>query len=244
MTFPGREILAGEARAGTELGRLLIDPVFYGVGVPHGDGRPVLCLPGLFGNDLYLGPLHTWLARIGYRPVISTIAFNAGCPDRIRAQASEALAPALGRGRPIAIIGHSRGGMLGWAIAVQLGVRVSHLALLGSPAGSVSAMLRRGGWRMSAAPAAARVVQAADLARRVLTPTCEFPACECAYVAALRSSPGPGTRVLSVYSPEDAIVPPETCPVPGAENIEVRGSHAGLANNVLVYRALARFLGS
>ena len=53
-----------ESRALGELAALQIDPVFHGRGVPRGDGRLVLVLPGLFGNDFYLQPLHGWLRRM------------------------------------------------------------------------------------------------------------------------------------------------------------------------------------
>ena len=35
-----------------QFGRFLVDPVFHGTGVPRGDGRPVVVIPGLFGGDL------------------------------------------------------------------------------------------------------------------------------------------------------------------------------------------------
>src|SRR5437867_11584794 len=58
------DVLRREARALGELAALQRDPVFRGHGLPRGDGRIVLVLPGLFGNDLYLQPLHLWLRRI------------------------------------------------------------------------------------------------------------------------------------------------------------------------------------
>jgi len=82
-----------------EFALLMADPVFYGVGVPRGDGRPALVLPGLFGNDFYLQPMHSWLGRIGYRPVPSTFWVNAGCPERLTGQAQEALERRLSRRR-------------------------------------------------------------------------------------------------------------------------------------------------
>ena len=92
----------------------------------------MLVIPGLFGNDLYLRPLRSWLSRIGYAPVRSGVSINAGCPERLRTEIERSLSPQLARRTgPIAIVGHSRGGMLGWAIASRLQERVSHLALLG-----------------------------------------------------------------------------------------------------------------
>ena len=79
-------MLAAEARSMQELFALQLDPVFRGVGVDRGDGRAVLLIPGLFGSDAYLEPLRSWLRRVGYRPVRSTMVVNAGCPERLRTQ--------------------------------------------------------------------------------------------------------------------------------------------------------------
>src|SRR5690349_19842821 len=134
------QMLAAEARLVQVLLALQLDPVFHGVGVPRGAGRTVLVIPGLFGSDAYLEPLHSWLRRIGYRTVRSSLAVNAGCPERLRTQVEKALDRVVDRHPgPVAIIGHSRGGMLAWAIASRLQERASHLLLLGSPAPAVVA---------------------------------------------------------------------------------------------------------
>jgi pimeloyl-ACP methyl ester carboxylesterase len=236
----GDSPLSGEAAALRELGQLVVDPVYRGQGVPRGDGRPVVVLPGLFGNDIYLQPLHTWLVIIGYRPVISAIPFNAACPERtlerverhVRGQVRD-------DGSPIAIIGHSRGGLLGWSLAQRLGPRVTHLAMLGSPIAPLRGDLRRR-FRM---PRTA-VTDAGARARRVLDPDCGFPACGCRYVDDLGESLPPGTRVLSVYTSEDRIVAPSMSRVPEGTNVEVTGTHSGLVYNRAVYRELGRFLAS
>src|SRR5271165_638619 len=56
-------------------------PVYYGLGIPRGDGSAVILVPGFLGTDAYLTPLHTWLGRIGYRPYFSGIGINAECPN-------------------------------------------------------------------------------------------------------------------------------------------------------------------
>ena len=83
--------LARETFAWTEFVHLMADPVYYGAGVPRGDGRLVLVLPGLFGNDWYLQPLRSWLNRIGYRAVPSTLTVNAGCPERLTREVEKSL---------------------------------------------------------------------------------------------------------------------------------------------------------
>src|SRR5260370_42207971 len=68
------EIAAHAWRPAAEFGRLLEDPVFWGWGVPRGDGHAVLVLPGLFAGDRYLQPLRGWLGRVGYRPALPRLA--------------------------------------------------------------------------------------------------------------------------------------------------------------------------
>ena len=75
-------------RRSAELAGLHSDPVFYGRGVPRGDGRLVVVVPGLFGNDMYLQPLRGWLQRMGYSATRSSLTLNAGCPNRLAVRSS------------------------------------------------------------------------------------------------------------------------------------------------------------
>jgi triacylglycerol lipase len=234
---------AHESLALGELASLLRDPVYRGDGVPRGDGRLVVIIPGLFGSDLYLWPLRRWIARIGYRPSTSGLWLNAGCADRLTSEIEkwiERQQPQ--RDRRIVLIGHSRGGLLARALAARMGSRVSHLILLGSPAGIASAFAKAGamaplsGGRMSA------LAQASNTVRRILDPECRFPQCGCAFVSDISRPLDPETAVLSIYSREDPIVPPEASIVTGARNVEVGGTHSGLVYNPAVYRELARSL--
>ena len=227
-----------------EFALLMADPVFYGVGVPRGDGRPALVLPGLFANDFYLQPMHSWLGRIGYRPVPSTFWLNAGCPERLTRQAQEALERRLSRTEePAVVIGHSRGGILAKAIATRLGDRASHLVVLGSPVGG---MMRFRWDNVGSAPngPSRRLGEASSRIRNLLDPDCDAPDCGCAFFPDLRAPLNSRTKVVSIYSRDDPIVPDWTCRIPSAENIEVRGTHSGLAFNGAVYRALAEQLSS
>src|SRR5262245_24716647 len=54
-------------------------PVFYGLGVPRGDGSAVIVVPGFLGTDFYLQEMSYWLRRIGYKAVPSGIGQNADC---------------------------------------------------------------------------------------------------------------------------------------------------------------------
>jgi len=244
MARPGAT-LRDEARIARELRDLLRHPVYRGEALPRGNGRLVLVLPGLFANDLYLTPMHRWLRRIGYRPIRSTLLFNAGCPQRLSEQIEEHVRErreSFRRRDPIAIIGHSRGGILGWALAARLQEDVSHLILLGSPAHWVARLI--GATPLDAARRAVPVQRASDRVRQLLDPDCTMPACGCPFPGDLQRPLHHATRIASIYTHEDPIVPPAFCPVPGAHNVEVSGTHSGLAYNIETYQVIAEVLGS
>jgi triacylglycerol lipase len=226
-----------------EFATLMRDPVYRGENVPRGDGRLIVIIPGLFGSDLYLWPLRRWISRIGYRPSTSGLWVNAGCADRLTSQIEkwiELQQPQ--RDRRLVLMGHSRGGLLARALAARLGSRVSHLVLLGSPVAVAMRATQPGASQLVAGGRMGALAQASNTARRILDPDCSFPSCECAFVADMRRQPALDTAVLSIYSREDPIVPPEACIVTGARNVEVSGTHSGLVYNPLVYRELARSL--
>ena len=234
-----------EPRAIFELGGLLSDPVFYGFGVPRGDGRLVVVLPGMFANDFYLQPIRDWLSRIGYRAVRSNIAMNAGCPEQRRLEADAELRRRMQRrSGPIALIGHSAGGVIARALAADMQGDVSHLILLGSPAGSLGR--RWGGVRRNRqiSDAARLVASAGERTRRFIDPGCEIPQCNCAFVQDVSRPLAASTRVTSIYSREDPIVPIWASRDPSAENIETTGTHSGLAFNGSVFRAIAKALSA
>lgn len=234
-----------EGKAMREFAALHAAPVFYGRGVPRGDGRLVAVIPGLFGTDHYLRPLRQWLRRIGYRPTRSSLTINAGCPDRLRNQIEQKLHGILEASPgPVALIGHSRGGMLAWSIASRLQDKVSHLALLGSPAPAFVAAMREYEAVIPAAMAHSNVAAAGARAVRLLDPDCTVPACGCAYIDDIRRPLAETTKVISFASGEDPIVPPSACRIWNGENVSVSGSHSGLVYNRAVYPPLARFLAS
>ena len=89
-----------------------------------------------------------------------------------------------------------------------------------------------------------RLGEASSRIRNLLDPDCDAPDCACSFFSDLRAPVSRTTKVVSIYSRDDPIVPAWNCRVPGAENIEVSGTHSGLAFNGAVYRALAEKLVS
>ena len=223
-----RPSLLWEQRAGLELLHLVASPVYYGVGVPRGSGAPVLLLPGFLGSDGYLMPLYGWLHRIGYRPFLAGFAVTLGpIADLVARVVRRADERAAGGGRPVMIVGHSLGGILGLSVARLRPDAVAHVITLGSPLGEDP--------RRSAHPLVG------VLAHFLLTGAVTWRALE---RALLRSPLPPSVRLSCIYSREDAVVDFRDCVHPDlcAAAFEVRGTHVGLPWNAAVYRLLGRLL--
>ena len=83
-----------ELLVAVEMVCLKVSPVYWGFGIPPGDGSAVVVVPGFMGTDLYLSEFRAWLGRIGYKPYHSKIGLNAS--PRCVADTSKSMA-----GRPV-----------------------------------------------------------------------------------------------------------------------------------------------
>jgi hypothetical protein len=227
----------GELRWQLDAARLLAHPVLRGEGVPHGDGSSVMLLPGFLAGDYSLAPMAIWLQRIGYRPVRVGFLTNTGCSERALERIEEhadALA-AAGAG-PLALIGHSRGAHQAKALATRRPELVSHVIALG---GGLSRQLA-----VSAPTAAAvRLVRAWHLRRSDGRANgCLTEGCRCSFTRDYTAPFPESVSLTSIYSKSDGVVRWQSCVVPYADNVEVRGTHVGLALNPQVYVAIATAL--
>jgi len=224
-----------ETRWQLELCRLLVDPVFRGRDVPHGDGRPVVLLPGFGGGDQTLIVLAAWLARIGYRPHTCGFVANAGCSDRALERVERQVEGLYDRhDRRLAVIGHSRGGHYARALGHRRPDLVSHAI-------SAGAGLRRMLATSSAIQSAVAVARGVALhSGRARSSLCLTEHCDCAFARDF-SAPFPEDRVrlTSIYSKGDGVVRWQAALVPYADCLEVTGSHVGLIFNRKTYRAIA-----
>ena len=224
-----------ETRGWLELGRLLADPVWRGAGVPRGDGRPVVLMPGFLAGDQTLSIIATWLRRIGYRPRLCGFVANTGCSDRTLDRVErrvEALWHA--HGRRVALIGHSRGGHFARALAARRPDRVSHAISMGA---DLQGMFGASAPTLFAVGVARRAVHASGRARRE---ACLSAHCGCPFSHDFaRPFPFERVRLTSIYSKGDGVVHWQAQVIPHAECIEVTGSHIGLIFNRKAYRALA-----
>lgn len=121
-------------RPAAEYGALVAAPVYYGAGVPRGDGRPVLVIPGYLSGDAYLQPLRGWLQRMGYAPAASGLSSNPGWADDVTAALLQRALDAFeDTGQRVTIVGHSLGGLQGRALGTARPDVVRHVVALGSP---------------------------------------------------------------------------------------------------------------
>ena len=75
---------------------------------------------------------------------------------------------------------------------------------------------------------------------RVAQRGCMTATCACAFTEAYESPFPADVRLTSIYSKGDGMVRWRSCVVPYADNVEVTGSHVGLAFNRKAYRAIAQ----
>ncbi len=230
----GQELLAG-----VEMAFLRISPIFWGYGVPHGDGSAVVLVPGFLGTDLYLGQFHTWLSRIGYAPYYSGIPRNDECPNLlIRLHLTNTIREAQKTtGKRVHLIGHSLGGAIVRAVAFQIPDSVASVITLAAPIRGIAAH--------SAILSAAERVREKILQRhgkRVL-PDCYTAACTCRFLESLQGRFPESVLQTAIYSKSDAILDWRVCQTGKASvDCEVSATHIGLAFNPLVYSVVAKRL--
>jgi pimeloyl-ACP methyl ester carboxylesterase len=212
-----------------ELTALLRDPVFRGRGVPHGDGRPVLLIPGFLAGDWTLRVMHAWLERIGYRSHLSGIILNVHHSERLLAGLRRRVVEIQkSTGSRVTLVGHSRGGLLGKVLAQRRPQIVEQVIGLGAPLAD---------WTDLAALThhAVGVVRTANelaYGRRLNA--------EGRFTYDLKLTPLVPTT--SIYTPTDDVVNFRSCLRPDIPALPVWGSHNGLVVNPEVFRLLGRLL--
>ncbi len=227
-----------EVRWQAELARLLVDPVYRGEGVPRGTGEPVVCIPGFLAGDGSLAVMREWLTRMGYAAHPAGINANVDCSDRALDRLERRVEAIVRRaGRKVSLVGHSRGGQFGKALATRRPDLVSRLVSLGSPLAApldVSIPTR-------AFVAGLRSYLHASsplLARN----GCMTTTCLCPFADSFRAEWPASVPCTSVYTRSDGVVWWEACLVPYARSVEVGCSHVGMAVSAPVYHHIAAAL--
>jgi pimeloyl-ACP methyl ester carboxylesterase len=217
------------------------DPVYYGYGVPAGDGSGVILIPGFMHGDLSLLVMYAWLTRIGYRPYYSGIDLNADCPDLL---IRERLASVLRKAqretrRRVHVIGNSLGGVIARSLVAQFPSAVRSVITLGSPfRGKV---LHRS------------ILRETEIIRNFILiqhgarvfPECYTSECGCAFMKALRRGVRSRIAQTAIYTRNDGVVDWRCCVTGDPKiDVEVKGTHAGLGFNPRVYKVIAQRLAA
>ena len=224
-----------EALFGAELLLLHASPVFYGMGIPRGDGSAVVVVPGFLGTDYYLTQMNTWLERIGYRPYLSGIGLNAECPNLlIRNRLTQTIDKALAETkRKIHLIGHSLGGVISRSVAAQRPKDIASVTTLASPF--------RGTVVHHSVLKAAKAVRKHILSEhgKGVLPDCYTAKCTCDFLNSLKCRIPDSVQETAIYTKDDGVVDWRYCLTDDPEkDREVPGTHIGLAFNASVYAIL------
>jgi triacylglycerol lipase len=229
--------LRGELRYGLELARLAADPEFLRP-KRQADAPPVLLVPGFMAGDQSLAVLRGWLRRRGSATAAAGIRLNVDCAELVVGRVETRLRRLSARtGRPVVVIGQSRGGELARVLAVRNPEAISTLVMLGSP---VVDPLSVGPAVMNAVRSIARL---GDIGVPGMFSTeCAYGDCCEQFRSDLAASLPAEVEAVSIFSRSDGIVSWKACLDPSARHVEVESSHSGMSVNREVYRVLAEVL--
>jgi triacylglycerol lipase len=227
-----------ESRIGLEWASLRRSDVFHGAGVPAGDGRGVLLIPGFLAGDGSLATMTHWLRAAGWWTKSAGIRANVNCSAAACERIEERLeALAASTGERVVIVGQSRGGVFAKALAAGRPDLVCGVVTLGSPLLSQLAVHPFVLGQIAMVGMVGTFSGIHALSWRCLRGEC------CArFRSALRDPFPRDVGFVSLYSRSDGIVDWHACLDPEAECLEIDASHCGMSVNVDAYRAVARAL--
>lgn len=193
---------------------------------PHGDGHPVLLLPGFMADEGTLIALKVFLRNRGYAVESWGFGRNVGFQNK-HAQALVQKIRYLHHrtGRKVSLVGWSLGGVFALFGAHQASECVRNVITLGSPVsvdadGGNSPAFVKAIYRMIAHPMGPTA--------HVMQPR----------VKLLREKAPLAVPMSCLYSISDGVVPAQEATIDGDpalhENIRVAGSHSGLGFNAMV----------
>lgn len=192
---------------------------------PKGDGHPVLVLPGFLGGDGSTLLLRRFLTRVGYDVLPWLLGNNRGAPSQLLSLMRRFYRLTQTYDEPISIVGQSLGGVYAREIAREFPHAVRFVITLGSPFGATS--LR------TISPVVARLFESMSGV------TVEQMRTEMGQQDASAPPPVP---VSALYSRTDGVVSWRACmerESERTENIEVVGSHSGMAMHPAVLHVVA-----
>lgn len=175
-------------------------------------------------GDLSTAVLRRYLSYQGYRALPWGLGTNTGAPELVTRLLRHFYRAAQKEERPITLVGQSLGGVFARELARRFPHKVRQVITLGSPFGATdSASTNR------------LVVRLFELVSGGTPDSLR------ARVNSSTSEPPPGVPCSSIYSKSDGVVHWEAClekASPLTENIEIVGSHTGMAMHPVVYHVI------
>ena len=224
--------LLPELLVGLDYARLHVSPVYYGVGVPHGSGKPVILVPGALASDCSMLEMRLWLGRLGYKAYTSGIGRMDDCPDIMRDKLLETIDRACDETRQkVTLIGHSLGGMIARGAALKRSGKVERVIMLAAPFRHPRAH--------PLVMKAIGLVHGRNLHRHLHRTDNSCIKC---FVEVMRTPIGPVAEA-AIYPRNDPVVHWYDCTTFNGDNdYEVTGTHIGLVANPQVYQIVADLL--
>lgn len=217
----------------TELPRTLVEIQGLAALLPlltfsqRGDGHPVMVLPGFLAGDDSTAVLRRFLDRLGYQTEGWLLGRNTGRPELMQKVVPERFLDMVREcGQKITLIGQSLGGVYARELGRLYPDHVRQVITLGSPFGtrngtSTLPLVRRLFERQSGMTVEAMRKLLEDLDPHV----------------------SPPVPLTAIYSRGDGVVNWRVCREADedeiTQNIEVCGSHCGMAFNAWIYRIIA-----
>lgn len=192
---------------------------------PRGDGHPVLVLPGFIANDSSTLVLRRFLSQLGYAALPWRLGQNTGEPAQQDKLVRRFRQITQDYDQPVSIVGQSLGGVFARELARLFPQSVRSVITLAAPFGAVD--------RGSTNPLVASLFEVMsgltveELRDRITANVPRIP---------------PPVPFSAIYSKSDGVVAWQTCLEAESdctENIEVIGSHSGMAMHPLVLHVIA-----
>lgn len=230
-----------EGRLALEAAALMRSDVWRGEGVPAGEGRAVLLVPGFLAGDGTLSTMARWLKANGWRISRAGIRANVGCSEeacrRLEARLEQLAAET---GARVTIVGQSRGGVLARALAARRPELVSGIVTLGSPVLSMLSI-----HPLVLAQVALVASMGTGRVRGMFSWNCLRGTCCEPFRGDLRCEFPPEVGYVAVYSRTDGVVDWRACLDLGAsDHVDIPASHCGMSLNQHAFRVVAVALGA
>ena len=203
-------------------------PASVGAGAPD-----VLLIPGFLSVDDSLAALASTLARAGRRPAFAGIGRNVGCSEATLERLELRLETIVrANGAPVALVGHSRGGLFARVLAVRRPELVDRIVTLGSPHRDERAV-------HPALWLGVRALALTGLGRY----RCGTGACCDGFNRDIAAPVPSDIDFVSIYSRRDGVVDWQACLDPAARQVEVAVAHLALTTAPPALAAVSAALG-